>query len=139
MLKPSGPLGPESSNLNPFSVKTLREALTTSGSYRSAAVLRDLFQSFVQTKSGSIGTMGGHGLDHIGYRQDACLQENLLAMKTEWISRSIHPFMVLKHDLSDLPEGLYVLQYVIGGLRMGLDDGEFQFSQVARFAEYLSR
>src|SRR5450830_1266892 len=96
----------------------------------------NLLQRNFYPQTGSIRTVRGHCLDYIGYADNACFKQNMIAFESLWITRTIHPLMVLQHHLCNGPREVNTLQNVISSLSMGLDQAVFKISDFARLAEY---
>ena len=82
----------------------------------------------------AVRTVGGDGFDHISNRQDSRFEKNLFPFKTLWISGAIHPLVMLENDRSDGPGELYILQDIMTGLGVSLDQAEFQRRKLGWFA-----
>ena len=75
----------------------------------------DFLQRLVQAEGGPVRTVGGHRLYNIGHSEDSRLQEDVLPPETFRISRAVHLFVMLVHDLGDWPGKFYFFQNMVAG------------------------
>jgi len=78
-----------------FFLKQFQAGIHDSFVVKGPSIFLDLLQSGINPQSGTIGAVGSHGLDHIGYGQDTGIQEDFFPFQP----LGIHPFMVLQDYL----------------------------------------
>jgi hypothetical protein len=93
----------------------------------SATLRVDFRQRNSYPQARAVRSVRGHRLDRVGHAENACPKNNLIALESLRIARTIHPLMVLQHHLRDRPGEVDALQNVISGLRMGLDQAILKF------------
>ena len=94
---------------------------------KAPAFLRDFLQCLIYTEGRSVWSVRSHGLNHISHTQDSCLQENVLTRQAGRVSRTIHSFMMLEHNLGYRPGKLYRFQYTVTSFGVGLNQFENLF------------
>ena len=74
----------------------------------------------------AVRTVGGHGFQNVGYRQNFCFGKNLVAGECPRIAAAVHAFVMLTHDLGNLQIiKLQVFENFVTRLRMAFDDFEY--------------
>lgn len=66
--------------------------------------------------------MRRHCFHDVGYGDNLGFEENAFGTQATRIIGAIQPLVVLQHDLPDRPRKGYVLQDVVAGRRVQLDD-----------------
>ena len=95
----------------------------------------DFLQRLAGAERGTIGAMGTHGLDDVGDRQDARLEDDLLASQLVRIAGAVQPFVVLERGLGDRPDKVNLLEDVRSELRVCFDDAELVVADLGRLGE----
>lgn len=96
-------------------------------------------QGDIDTATGSIGSVGRDGIDHIRDGQDLCFVNDLIAFQTIGVAGTVNPLMMLNNHFLDRPGEVRFLQYLETSLGMGFYDSEFAFGQSAGSIQNLGR
>ncbi len=96
-----------------------------------AAALLDFSQCLVDTQGGTLGAVRGHGIHHVGDGEDARFGQDFGITDAARIAAAVQSFMVLQDDGGHGPGELDILQHVVTGLGMALDQHEFGRAEAA--------
>jgi hypothetical protein len=103
-------LNPEPLNPEPLARKAkiffpenFQTGINGLGIIEDTAIIGDFFQGLVHSDGWSIGTVGSHGLDHIGDADNAGFKNDIFPRQAYGISRAIQSFMVLQYDVGNRP------------------------------------
>jgi hypothetical protein len=89
----------------------------------------------IHGKSGPVGPIGSHSVEHIGYGKDPRLREYAIPHQAARITTAIEPLVVLIGNFSDRKRRLKALQYIMTNGAVRLHDGVFVFRQSAWLGE----
>ena len=92
----------------------------------------DFVQRLVYAQAGAVGAMGSHGLDDIGYSDNASFQAYGITLEALWIAAAVHAFVVLVRDVSQRPGEIDFLEDIVAGLCMKLDQFQLKRQKLSR-------
>jgi hypothetical protein len=85
-----------------------------------------LFDARRKRQCGPLRAGRQHRLGSIRHRDDACLEQDLLALQAARVARAVEPLVVLTDDLRDRPREFDATQAFVAALGVRLDELEFR-------------
>jgi len=107
------------------------------GIVERALVRLDLVQCIGKGKTGRVDPLSCHRRDHVGDREDASPDKDLVSLQSSRISRAVYTFVMLQDHFGNRPREPELGHDVIACLAMALHDLDLSRTQVVATIEEL--